>query len=72
MTFPSTVWNESGAGTHTAVLPGGSFKFEMTREDMPFRQICELALRNNPKRRFLFVSKVLGRHIPVRPALVVF
>lgn len=70
MTFPPTAWNESGAGHYTAVLPDGSFAFEMTREDMPFRDICELALRNNPKRRFLFVSKVLGRHIPVRPVRI--
>ncbi|MBE6050919.1 MAG: hypothetical protein E7214_09795 [Clostridium sp.] len=28
---------------------------------------CSVALRNNKKRRFLFVSKVLGKHIPVEP-----
>ncbi len=28
------------------------------------------AERNNPKRAFLFVSKVLGRHIPVRPSVM--
>lgn len=30
----------------------------------------EVALRNNPKRRFLFVSKTLGKHIPVNPQKV--
>ncbi len=70
MTFPTTIWSETGVGHYTALLPGGSFEFEMAREDLPFREICELALRNNPKRRFLFVSKVLGRHIPVRPARI--
>lgn len=29
--------------------------------------LIEIAERRNPKRAFLFVSKVLGRHIPVRP-----
>lgn len=37
---------------------------------MAFPEICDLAVRNNAKRRFLFVSKVLGRHIPVRPAVL--
>lgn len=27
----------------------------------------EVALRNNKKRRFLFVSKTLGKHLPVSP-----
>lgn len=30
----------------------------------------EVALRNNPKRKFLFVSKTLGKHIPVHPEKV--
>ncbi|BES86195.1 hypothetical protein PEC302107_04550 [Pectobacterium araliae] len=30
--------------------------------------LFEIAERRNPKRAFLFVSKVLGRHIPVSPA----
>lgn len=29
--------------------------------------LCGFAARINPRRAFLFVSKVLGRHIPVRP-----
>ncbi len=30
----------------------------------------EVALRDNPKRRFLFVSKTLGKHLPVNPKKV--
>lgn len=30
--------------------------------------LFEIAERNNPKRAFLFVSKILGKHIPVSPA----
>lgn len=32
--------------------------------------LFEIAERRNPKRAFLFVSKVLGRHIPVQPTLM--
>ncbi len=31
-------------------------------------ELFDIAERNNPKRAFLFVSKVLGKHIPVSPA----
>jgi len=70
MNFPSTVWQEKNTGHYSALLPSGRFEFEMYREDLALREICELALRNNPKRRFLFVSKTLGRHIPTRPAAI--
>ncbi|EMT5584877.1 TPA: phosphoribosyltransferase domain-containing protein [Providencia stuartii] len=33
-------------------------------------ELFEIAERRNPKRAFLFVSKVLGRHIPVQPKLM--
>ena len=32
--------------------------------------LFDIAERRNPKRAFLFVSKVLGRHIPVEPAIM--
>jgi len=67
MTSP-TEWTMRGGGEYSANLPGGNFIFEMEREDMAFPEICDLAVRKNTKRRFLFVSKVLGRHIPVSPA----
>ena len=67
MTAYPTEWTMRGGGEYSATLPGGNFNFEMEREDMTFPEICDLAVRNNAKRRFLFVSKVLGRHIPVRP-----
>lgn len=37
---------------------------------MPPDAIFGFAERINPKRSFMFVSKVLGRHIPVRPSLM--
>ncbi len=63
-----TEWREEPGGCYEARLPGGRFRLEMHREDLPFRDLCDLAIRNNAKRRFLFVSQVLGRHCPVRPA----
>ena len=36
--------------------------------DWPLDRLCGFASRRNPKRGFLIVSKVLGRHIPARPA----
>ncbi|WP_110969495.1 phosphoribosyltransferase domain-containing protein [Pseudomonas huaxiensis] len=33
-------------------------------------ELFGFAERRNPKRAFLFVSKVLGRHIPVRPSIM--
>lgn len=31
-------------------------------------ELCDFASRQNPKRGFLFVSKVLGKHIPAKPS----
>ena len=67
MTAKPTDWRLQGEGCYAADLPGGSFFFEMEREDLPFTDICDVAVRDNAKRRFLFVSKVLGRHVGVRP-----
>jgi len=33
-----------------------------------FQDLCGLASRENPNRGYLFVSKVLGKHFPVRPS----
>jgi hypothetical protein len=40
---------------------------KVSRADLPLDDLCGFASRRNRKRGFLFVSKVLGRHIPVRP-----
>jgi hypothetical protein len=34
----------------------------------PLERLCDFASRRNPRRGFLIVSKVLGRHLPVRPS----
>jgi hypothetical protein len=66
-TAPATVWSLKEPGVHEARLPGGRFTLTIERENIPFRELCDLAIRNNALRRFLFVSRVLGRHCPVRP-----
>ncbi len=51
-------------------LSTGTLNLEIAREDLPFETLCGLAARRNPKRGFLFVSKVLGRHYAARPSLM--
>lgn len=41
-----------------------------THPDWAFDQLLDFAERINPKRCFLFVSKVLGKHIPVQPSVM--
>ncbi|MBF0624529.1 MAG: phosphoribosyltransferase family protein [Magnetococcales bacterium] len=48
-------------------LAGGELRVEVGRSDFPLAALCGFASRRNPKRPFLFVSRVLGRHLPVRP-----
>ena len=46
----------------------GVLSVALTRsEHYSLDELLTVAQRRNPKRPFLFVSKVLGRHIPVRP-----
>ena len=54
----------------TVPLESGLLRLQVTRADLPLDDLCGFASRRNRKRGFLFVSKVLGRHIPVRPALM--
>lgn len=48
-------------------LPGGTLTVMPTTGIMPLSSLFDIAERRNPKRSFLFVSKVLGKHIPVSP-----
>lgn len=51
-------------------LSSGTLTVTPTQATMPLASLFDIAERRNPKRAFLFVSKVLGRHIPVSPAVV--
>jgi hypothetical protein len=52
----------------TIELPSGTLA---VREDptntIPLASLCHFGARNNPKRGFLFVSTVLGKHLPAQP-----
>ena len=53
----------------TINLPRGELELTyQTNSDYQLEDLLGFAQRINPKRAFLFVSKVLGRHIPVAPS----
>ena len=58
--------------SHTVVraypIPGGTLHVRTTAERLPLDDLLGFAARANPRRPFLFVSKVLGRHVPCRPS----
>ncbi|MCG8707266.1 phosphoribosyltransferase domain-containing protein [Brenneria sp. 4F2] len=58
---PAVYRKELSGGTLTVTPTGGS---------LPLDSLFDIAERRNPKRAFLFVSKVLGRHIPISPAVM--
>ncbi|NCA72864.1 MAG: hypothetical protein EOM91_22980, partial [Sphingobacteriia bacterium] len=49
-------------------IQGGTLHIETTEERLPLDTLLAFAARANPRRPYLFVSKVLGRHIPCAPA----
>ncbi len=56
--------------TWSRTLSCGTLSITPHSERYPLSDLFEIAERRNPKRAFLFVSKVLGRHIPVEPAVM--
>lgn len=63
---------ESSAGTQalSAQLMRGLLEVKVDVSLITPDSLFGFAERHNPKRAFLFVSKVLGRHIPVRPSVM--
>ncbi len=51
-------------------LTTGRLEVQVHQSLMPIDDLCGFAARQNPKRGFLFVSKVLGKHIPAKPSLM--
>ena len=51
-----------------AVLQQGVLDVEVQSSVVPPRSLFGFAERHNPRRAFLFVSRVLGKHIPVAPS----
>lgn len=58
------------AHERTVALESGLLHLKVSRAELPLDDLCGFASRRNRKRGFLFVSKVLGRHIPVRPSVM--
>ncbi len=54
--------------TLSAKLDRGTISADVDSYLIPASEMFGFAQRINPKRSFLFVSKVLGRHIPVKPS----
>lgn len=52
-------------------LPAGELHLAVTRSELPADALFLLAARNNPRRAFLFLSRVLAKHLPVSPAVIV-
>ncbi len=51
-------------------LPTGQLDVRVDSARWPLAELCDFAARDNPKRGFLVVSRVLGRHIPAAPAVM--
>ncbi|CAM3262438.1 MULTISPECIES: phosphoribosyltransferase domain-containing protein [Yersinia] len=62
--------NHSGLQIYRRELSCGTLSVTPTGGITTFDDLFEIAERRNPKRAFLFVSKVLGRHIPVSPTVM--
>lgn len=52
------------------MLSRGDLHVYVTRCSVDPASLFRVAERRNPKRAFLFVSRVLGRHIPTRPSIM--
>lgn len=53
---------------HVYTLPTGRLQLTLESGPWPADALFAVGARDNPKRGFLFVSKVLGKHWPVTPA----
>lgn len=51
-------------------LPTGTLTVEIEKSLLTTEDIFGFAARANPKRGFLFMSKVLGKHYPTKPSLM--
>lgn len=58
----------AGARSRAVMLPNGTLHLQWREADWPLDRLCAFAARENRRRGFLIVSRVLGRHIPARPA----
>ncbi len=55
---------------HLVNLRCGTLTLDIEEAEVSLDELCGFGTRRNRKRAFLFISKVLGKHIPVRPSLM--
>jgi hypothetical protein len=55
---------------HRIALPTGALELTIHDSEFALDDIMGFAARDNAKRGFLFLSKVLGKHWPVRPSMM--
>ncbi|MBL8258586.1 MAG: phosphoribosyltransferase domain-containing protein [Candidatus Competibacteraceae bacterium] len=53
-----------------APIRAGRLRLDIRREELPLEDCLAYATRQNPRRLYLFVSKVLGKHWPVKPSVM--
>ncbi|MBK1702552.1 phosphoribosyltransferase domain-containing protein [Thiococcus pfennigii] len=51
-------------------LACGRLRIRTVREELPLARLIGFASRQNPRRGFLFVSRVLGKHVPCAPRVM--
>ncbi|MDR6113183.1 MULTISPECIES: phosphoribosyltransferase domain-containing protein [unclassified Sphingomonas] len=51
-------------------LPTGQLTIRVDHSRWPLEALCDFAARENPKRGYLVVSRVLGRHMAARPSVM--
>ena len=56
--------------TIVAPIQAGRLTITIEREELPLEECLTFATRQNPQRLYLLVSKVLGKHWPVRPTVM--
>jgi hypothetical protein len=57
-------------GNFRISIKSGLLDINVRRADRSLMELCRFANRYNPNRPILFVSKVLGKHLPVRPKII--
>lgn len=55
---------------HLVELKTGKLEITVDNAQIPLDELLTFGARQNPKRRYLFISKVLGKYIPCRPAVM--
>lgn len=56
--------------TRVVELPTGRLDITVEEAAWPLDRLCAFAARENPRRGFLVVSRVLGRHLPTPPQVM--